>query len=288
MGIGEKYAWKVFVNLVAEIAGTRRRYMACEWVGTAATQIWLERSHPAGTPMWINNPDETAPDSAPAVRALARLQHIIDEAATADETDPTELKRRILACPPAFWMQTTGRLLLGCRHPSVRRISRVAAARDRWGTLLYAAAVQPRMVPASGKEKAMTELPADVRDRYRRLAESWRWQPETQAAFLSAVAGVRAMDEGPGVRYYYERADEEGLFEQGTRWLWEAVIVNDAVIAVKQLETPLYGPVRRYWWRSLEDDSGGLTDQPLEPEEHDFHPITREAFYQAWDGRPTA
>lgn len=133
----------------------------------------------------------------------------------------------------------------------------------------------------------MTELPADVRDRYRRLALSRRWQPQTEAAFLSTVAAIRALDEGPGMRHYYERADEEGLFEQGTRWLWEAVIVNGAVTAVKQMEIPLHGPVRRYWWRSLEDDSGGLSDQPLEPEEDGFHRIKREAFYQAWDRRPT-
>lgn len=87
----------------------------------------------------------------------------------------------------------------------------------------------------------MTELPADVQDRYRRLAQVRRWPPETEAAFLRTVAWFRAVDEGPGARSYYERADEEGLAEQGTRWLWETAIVNGAVTAVKQIEIPLRG-----------------------------------------------
>ncbi len=67
----------------------------------------------------------------------------------------------------------------------------------------------------------MADLPADVENRCQRLAQARRWPPETEAAFLRMVAWFRALDEGPGVRSYYERADEEGLAEQGTRWLWE-------------------------------------------------------------------
>jgi hypothetical protein len=43
--------------------------------------------------------------------------------------------------------------------------------------------------------------------------------------------------------------------------LWETVIVNGAVTAVKQMEIPLHSPVRRYSWRWLEDDDSALTDQ---------------------------
>ncbi|MGE5131449.1 MAG: hypothetical protein ACM32E_00900 [Gemmatimonadota bacterium] len=134
----------------------------------------------------------------------------------------------------------------------------------------------------------MADLPAEVRDRYRGLARARRWPPETEAAFLRTVAWFRAVDEEPGARSYYERADEEGLVEQGTRWLWETASVNGAAIAVKQMEIPLHGPVRRYWWRWLEDDAGGLTDQPLVPDEDGLHQITRAAFYEVWDSRPTA
>lgn len=129
----------------------------------------------------------------------------------------------------------------------------------------------------------MAELPEDVRDRYKRLATARRWRPETEAAFLRTVAWFRALDEGLGARSYYERADKGGLAEKGTRWLWETITVNGAVTAVKQAEVPLHGPVRRYWWRWLEDDASGLTDQPLVPDEDGLHPITRQAFYQVWD-----
>lgn len=143
-------------------------------------------------------------------------------------------------------------------------------------------------MPVLREDAAMTDLPADVRDHYRRLARARRWPPETEAAFLRTVTRFRVLDEGPGPRGYYERADEEGLVEEGTRWLWETVVVNGVVTAVKQVEVPLRGPVRRYWWRWLEDDASGLTDQPLAPGEDELHVITREAFYQMWDGRPVA
>jgi hypothetical protein len=128
----------------------------------------------------------------------------------------------------------------------------------------------------------MEDLPAYVRDHYRRMAQARGWSPEMEAAFLETVEWVRAVDEGPGARNYYERADEEGLAEEGTRWLWETVIVGSDVTAVKQIEVPLHGPVRRYWWRWLEDDASGLTDQPLVPDEDGLQPITREAFYEVW------
>jgi hypothetical protein len=135
----------------------------------------------------------------------------------------------------------------------------------------------------SRKDEGMTDLPADVRDRYHRLAQARHWTPQVEAAFADTAAYFRVLDEGPGARSYYERVDAEGLAEEGTRWLWETVVVNGAVTAVKQIEIPVHGPVRRYWWRRLEDDAGGLTDQPLAPDDDELDPITREAFYQAWD-----
>jgi hypothetical protein len=134
----------------------------------------------------------------------------------------------------------------------------------------------------------MADLPADVRDRYRGLAQARQWPPETEAAFLRTVAWFRALDEGPGVRGYYERAVAESLAGPTARWLWETATVSGAVTAVKQIEVPLEGPVRSYWWRWLEDDAGGLTDQPLAPDEDGVRPITREAFYRVWPSRPAS
>jgi hypothetical protein len=42
--------------------------------------------------------------------------------------------------------------------------------------------------------------------------------------------------------------------------------VAGEVIAVKQIEVPLDGMVRCYWWRHLEDERGFMTDQPLDPD----------------------
>jgi hypothetical protein len=130
---------------------------------------------------------------------------------------------------------------------------------------------------------AVIDLPAEVRERYRRLARQRKWPPETESAFLRATCRIRALDEEPGPRGYYERAGEAGLAEQGTRWMWETVTTDGAVIAVKQLEVPLDGVVRRYCWWRLEDNVSGLTDQALQPEDEGLAPISRDAFYEVWD-----
>jgi hypothetical protein len=93
----------------------------------------------------------------------------------------------------------------------------------------------------------------------------------------AAIERYRRLDEGPGPRAYYERIDE-GL------WMWETVTVNTETIAVKQIEVTSDGTVHRYCWRWLEDADGTLTDQPLYPEEDELHPITRDRFYQVWEG----
>lgn len=129
----------------------------------------------------------------------------------------------------------------------------------------------------------MEDLPAEVRDHCRRMAQARRWSPGTEVAYVKTVGRFRALDEGPGAHSYYEWADVEGLAEEGTRWLWETVTVGSDVIAVKQMEVPRDGPVRRYWWRWLEGDASGLTDQPLMPDEEGLIPITREVFYEIWD-----
>jgi hypothetical protein len=100
----------------------------------------------------------------------------------------------------------------------------------------------------------VTELPADVEGHYRGLAARRRWPPETVAAFLASVAWYRGLDEGGGPRHYFEFVDHEGLEDEGARWLWEVVMIDDELVAIKQLELPSAGGARRYWWRQLEDD----------------------------------
>jgi hypothetical protein len=129
----------------------------------------------------------------------------------------------------------------------------------------------------------MTDLPPDVAGRYRRAARQGNLLPETQAAILRAAGRYRRLEEGSGPRGYYERVDEEGLYDKGGRWLWETVTVNTAIIAVKQIEVTSDGTIRRYSWRWLYDADSGLTDQPLFPEEEELHPVTRDRFYELWD-----
>jgi len=128
----------------------------------------------------------------------------------------------------------------------------------------------------------MTDLPADVREHYRELARQRKWSSVTESAFLDKVKWLQDLDEGPAPRCYYEGAGEEpGL--AGTRWLWETAVVADEVIAVKQIEIPPDGTARRYWWRHLEDASGFLTDQPLDPDDWRLRAIGRGTFYELWD-----
>ncbi len=81
------------------------------------------------------------------------------------------------------------------------------------------------------EDAVMTDLPADVRERYCDLARQRKWPPEMESAFLRTVTRLRAIDQGPAPRRYYERTDDEGLAEQGTRWLWETITVDGAVTA---------------------------------------------------------
>lgn len=129
----------------------------------------------------------------------------------------------------------------------------------------------------------MTDFPPDVEMRYRRLAAQRRWPLETEAAFRASVAWYRALDEGSELRRYYEYADREGLVDEGARWLWEAIVVDHETVALKQIELDSSGTAHRYWWRNLEDDAGGLTDQALDLADPGLTPVSRSTFYALWD-----
>ncbi|RSN56225.1 hypothetical protein DMH01_31000 [Amycolatopsis sp. WAC 04182] len=129
----------------------------------------------------------------------------------------------------------------------------------------------------------MTDLPADVETRYRRLAAQRRWPRETEAAFRASVARYRALDQGSELRQYYEYVDHEGLVDEGARWLWEAVVVDHETVAIKQIEQDSSGAAHRYWWRNIEDDAGGLTDQALDLAEPGLTPVSRATFYALWE-----
>jgi hypothetical protein len=132
----------------------------------------------------------------------------------------------------------------------------------------------------------MVDLPPDVLDRYRQLALHRHRRPETLAAMLKSAAWYQALDESDAERDYFEWIDEEGLEELGKRRLWETLLVDGQVIAVKQIEIPIGGEARRYCWQHLDDDASFLTDQSMNPEEEPITRITRQEFYQLWGDSP--
>jgi hypothetical protein len=128
----------------------------------------------------------------------------------------------------------------------------------------------------------MTDFPADVEAHCRRLAVQHHWPPETEAAFRAAVAWYRALDESSEPRQYFEYVDHEGLVDKGARWLWEAIVVNDETVAIRQIELGSSGAAHCYWWRHLEDDAGGLTDQALDLAEPGLTAVPRSVFRALW------
>ncbi|WP_326943219.1 hypothetical protein OG439_24530 [Amycolatopsis sp. NBC_01307] len=128
----------------------------------------------------------------------------------------------------------------------------------------------------------MTDFPADVEAHCRGLAVQHRWSPEMEAAFRASVAWYRALDESSEPRQYFEYVDREGLVDVGARWLWEAVVVNDETVAIRQIEVGSSGVVQCYWWRRLEDVASGLTDQALDVSEPGVTSVSRSVFYSLW------
>ena len=128
----------------------------------------------------------------------------------------------------------------------------------------------------------MTDLPADVEAHCQRLASQHHWPPETEAAFRATVAWYRALDESSEPRQYFEQVDHEGLVDKGARWLWEAIVVNDETVAIRQIELGSSGVARCYWWRHLEDDAGGFTDQALDLAEPGLAAVPRSVFRALW------
>ncbi|WP_143051121.1 hypothetical protein [Amycolatopsis pretoriensis] len=128
----------------------------------------------------------------------------------------------------------------------------------------------------------MNDFPADVEAHCRCLAVQRRWPPETEAAFRATVAWYRALDDSPEPRQYFEYVDHEGLVDKGARWLWEAVVVNGEAVAIRQIEMGSSGAAHCYWWRHLENDVGGLTDQALDLTEPGLTTVSGSKFRALW------
>ena len=79
------------------------------------------------------------------------------------------------------------------------------------------------------------------------------------------------------LRHHFRHADEEGGL-----WYIEAVPDRGEFIVIKQAEFTSAGQLRRYSWEHLEDKHGGLTDQPIDPEEDPLEAIPAEEFQRVW------
>jgi hypothetical protein len=104
--------------------------------------------------------------------------------------------------------------------------------------------------------------------------------PDPASIPAEVVAFYRRLDEQATDRLYFRAQDPEE--EQGL-WLWEAVPVQDEVVAVKQIQVAPDGTVSRYWWQWMQDDRGFLTDQPLDPQIDDLDSISAEEFRRHWE-----
>lgn len=91
------------------------------------------------------------------------------------------------------------------------------------------------------------------------------------------AAYYRALDEDAKLRHHFRHADEEGGL-----WYIEAVPDRGELIVIKQAELTSAGQLRRYSWQHLDDKHGGLTDQPIDPEEDPLEAIPAEEFQRVW------
>lgn len=84
---------------------------------------------------------------------------------------------------------------------------------------------------------------------------------------------VSGLDEGSAPRQHHEYVDHEGLVDEGARWLWEAVAVNNETVAIKQIELSSSEAAHCGWRRHADDDAGGLAGQALDLAEPGLTPV---------------
>jgi hypothetical protein len=117
--------------------------------------------------------------------------------------------------------------------------------------------------------------PAAVAERYEVLSTQFGWPQSTVEGVVANVEYLRGLEEGDLPRVYLQGEIE------GARWLWETVLADDDLVAVRQIDIAPDGSAHRYSWRQREDDAGFLTDQAIRPSA-EIVPLPREEFLAAW------
>ena len=92
---GRWRAWVVFTALIAEVAGSRRKFIAAEYVDSSIRDLWEDLSGPQPTARWINNPNEEAADDSEWARALTRVEGIVRGVAAAADLDPAKFREQL-------------------------------------------------------------------------------------------------------------------------------------------------------------------------------------------------
>jgi len=88
----------------------------------------------------------------------------------------------------------------------------------------------------------------------------------------------RGLDESQRPREYWRGLDPD---DKQTAWFFETVEDGALRIAIKQMILHPAGAIDRYWWKHLQDENGGLADQPVDYTE-ELRAISADDFYRVW------
>jgi hypothetical protein len=91
---GQWNAWTVFAELTGEVAGTCKRYLATEWLDSAATERWRELQ---GRARFLD-PDEEIDDASPMAQTLSLFERVVTGIGRMPESewDPVKVQTRLL------------------------------------------------------------------------------------------------------------------------------------------------------------------------------------------------
>jgi hypothetical protein len=118
---------------------------------------------------------------------------------------------------------------------------------------------------------------AEVVDRYASRAARLGWPPSVVEAVASNAEHIRNLAGSARRRRYFAGESE------GDQWLFEAVEDLGELVVIRQVLIEPNGATHRCSWSWIEDDEGGLTDEPLDPLRGPS-PTTAACFEEAWSG----
>jgi hypothetical protein len=116
---------------------------------------------------------------------------------------------------------------------------------------------------------------ADVVDRYAALSARFGWPDSVVEAVASNAQYIRRLADSDRPRRHFA-----GELD-GDQWFFEVVEDRGELIVIRQVLIEANGRAHHYSWMRLEDETGGLTDQALDPSQGPS-PTTAAAFDEVW------